>query len=89
MKGIEQPGQINADALKKLRAGKRSGNSVQELIDGIFSGNRTLLSKAITLVESSLPAHQEQAQEVIAACLKQTRSPLSMTNYQLPITNYQ
>jgi len=87
MKGIEQPGQINADALKKLRAGKRSGNSVQELIDGIFSGNRTLLSKAITLVESSLPAHQEQAQEVIAACLKQTRSPLSMTNDQLPMTN--
>ena len=74
MGGVEQPGQINADALKKLKARKGAPHTVQELVDGILAGNRTLLSKAITLIESSLPAHQEQAQEVIAACLKYPES---------------
>lgn len=37
--------------------------------EGIRSGNRTILSKAITLVESSLPKHQAIAQEVIEDCL--------------------
>ncbi len=80
MEGVEQPGQINAEALKKLKSGKKIPTSVHELVDGIFSGNRTLLSKAITLVESSLPAHQEQAQEVIAACLKMQNADSKMQN---------
>ena len=50
MKGVEQPGQINADALKKLKARKRHQYTVQELVNGIIAGNRTILSKAITLV---------------------------------------
>ena len=84
MKGIEQPGRINVEALKRFKAGKSKSHSTGELIEGILSGNRTLLSKAITLVESALPRHQEQAQEVIAACLKETRNQLPMTNDQLP-----
>ncbi len=83
MEGIEQPCQINADALKKLRARKHKVYSVQELVEGIFAGNRTLLSKAITLVESSLPKHQEQAQEVIAACLNEMN-----IEYRIPNTEY-
>lgn len=43
-------------------------------IDGIFSGNRTVLSKAITLIESNRPEHQEQAQEIIAECLRHSKS---------------
>lgn len=76
MEGIEQPGQINADALRKLKARKSPVHSVGELVDGILAGNRTLLSKAITLVESALPAHQEKAQEIIAACLKSLNSEM-------------
>jgi LAO/AO transport system kinase len=74
MEGVEQPGQINADALKKLKSRNRTQHTVQELVEGILQGNRTLLSKAITLVESSLPAHQEQAQEIIAVCLQHPKS---------------
>ena len=82
MEGIEQPGRINEEMLKRFKAGKSKSHSTGELIEGILGGNRTLLSKAITLVESALPGHQEQAQEVIAACLKETRNQLPMTNDQ-------
>jgi len=70
MDGVSQPDQINPDAVKKFRSGKRSSHTTAELVDGILAGNRTLLSRAITLVESSLPAHRKQAQEVIAGCLE-------------------
>jgi LAO/AO transport system kinase len=96
MGGIEQPGQINTDALKKLKARKKSPYTVNELVEGILAGNRTLLSKAITLIESSLPAHQEQAKEIIAACLKSPKSQVSnlksqgtTSNFQFPISNFQ
>ncbi len=80
MEGIEQPGQINADALQKLKSRKGPVHSVGELVAGILAGNRTLLSKAITLVESALPAHQEKAQEIIAACLKSLNSTMEGSN---------
>ena len=69
MDGVEQPGQVNAEALKKLKARRRPALSTEEFVDGIQSGNRTILSKAITLIESSLHAHQNKAQEIINACL--------------------
>jgi len=83
MKGVEQPGQISEDALKKLRARKRAVHSVEELVEGILSGNRTLLSKAITMVESSLPAHQEKARQIIAACLKHSKSEMQSAKSEM------
>jgi len=80
MHGINQPSEINEEAIKKLRSGKHSALSVQEFVSGIREGNRTILSKAITLVESSLHSHQEKAQEIIAECLK------GITNYEIRIT---
>jgi LAO/AO transport system kinase len=43
--------------------------SVKEYIDGVLSGDRVLLARAITLIESNAPAHQEVAQEVLAGLL--------------------
>lgn len=40
-----------------------------EYVQGILKGDVVLLSKAITLVESSLPGHQEVARSIISACL--------------------
>ncbi len=39
--------------------------SIAELAEGIKNGNRVLLSRAITLAESSLPEHQSQAHQLI------------------------
>jgi LAO/AO transport system kinase len=70
MGGIEQPSQINEEAVRNLKSRKHKTLSVEDFVKGIREGNRTVLSKAITLVESSLHAHQEKAQEIIARCLE-------------------
>ena len=48
---------------------KRRKFSVDEYVEGILKGEISVLSQAVTLVESSLPHHQEIAQEVIEKCL--------------------
>ncbi len=40
-----------------------------QYVEGILAGNITILAQAITLVESSNPAHYAQAQEIIEGCL--------------------
>lgn len=42
---------------------------LDELVSKLVSGNMPALSKAITLVESHLPKHQEQAVQLIKQCL--------------------
>lgn len=44
--------------------------NINEIIDGILSSNISYVSKAITLVESTKPEHQEQAQQIINAIIK-------------------
>lgn len=44
--------------------------SSQDFIQQIKAGNISYLSRAITLVESEHPAHQEKASEIIEGCLK-------------------
>ena len=67
-KGIEQPSAINP-YLKFKRKPKRQLLNVSDYVEGILKGNTTLLSQAVTLVESTLPEHQSIAQEVIEKCL--------------------
>lgn len=43
--------------------------ATEEYVAGVLSGDRTLLGRAITLVESNSPAHFEQAQEVLRVLL--------------------
>ncbi|MCX6287344.1 MAG: methylmalonyl Co-A mutase-associated GTPase MeaB [Bacteroidetes bacterium] len=81
MDGIEQPGQINADAVKKLKSKRPQALSTNEFVHDIRSGNRTILSKAITLIESSLHSHQHKAQEIINSCL-----PFSGKSIRIGIT---
>jgi len=70
--GINQPSQVSHDMVKKLKDLKPKTMSAEDYFNGIREGNRTILSKAITLVESSLTAHQEKAQEIIEMCLKES-----------------
>jgi LAO/AO transport system kinase len=68
-KGIEQPSVVNQKAVRNMANKKPSGFTTQQLFDGIRQGNITLLSKAITLIESTLSQHQLQAQELLKLCL--------------------
>jgi LAO/AO transport system kinase len=45
------------------------GLTVNEYVEGILKGNVTILSQAVTLIESILPEHETIAQEVIEKCL--------------------
>ena len=48
---------------------RRRELSVGEMVEGILKGNVTILSQAVTLVESVNPEHQQKAQEVIERLL--------------------
>ena len=69
--GVEQPPIINP-YIKNFFKKKPALLSVEEYMAGITSGNTTILSQAITLVESNLPAHRDVAQKIIAACQAHT-----------------
>ena len=63
--GIEQPERVNP----YFRRAKRRQMTAGEYVEGILRGDVTILSQAVTLVESLLPEHQAVAQEVIEKCL--------------------
>ena len=65
--GVPEPPKVNP-YIKKFFKKKPALLSVDEYMAGIEAGNVTILSKAITLVESLLPAHRAVAQEIIARC---------------------
>lgn len=67
--GIEQPSSLNPEADERIRHLKKNLLPTADYIKGILQGNIGIMSRAITLVESSLPGHQKIAQEIIKACL--------------------
>ncbi|RGN44258.1 MULTISPECIES: methylmalonyl Co-A mutase-associated GTPase MeaB [unclassified Bacteroides] len=67
-KGIEQPSSVNP-YLKLRKQAKKRDLTIADYVDGIVKGDITVLSRAVTLVESVRPEHQQIAQEVIEKCL--------------------
>jgi len=65
-KGIEQPSSVNPYLKRKP---KKRQLSVAEFVEGIVKGDVTILSQAVTLVESVKPEHQAVSQEIIEKCL--------------------
>lgn len=80
-KGVVPPPSINPEMLARLRQQKKKKLSADDYVDGILRGNRTILSQAITLIESSLPEHYDLAQTVIERCL-----PASSRSVRIGIT---
>ena len=67
-KGIEQPSSVNP-YFKGRQFRRQPKLSVSEYVEGITKGDVSVLSRAVTLVESLLPEDQATAQEVIEKCL--------------------
>ena len=66
--GVERLSSINPYlSLRKRR--KAAELTVDDYVAGILRGDVTVLSRAVTLVESVLPHHQEIAKQVIERCL--------------------
>ncbi len=72
-KGIERPPTINPYTQGKH---KRKKYSVDEYVKEILAGNVTMLSQAVTLVESSRADHQALAQAIIEKCLPHAGSSI-------------
>ncbi|MEQ8823588.1 MAG: methylmalonyl Co-A mutase-associated GTPase MeaB [Filomicrobium sp.] len=53
-------------------AAKRGKLSAQDYADGIMAGDRALLARAITLIESTRPQHQDLAQQVLQLLMPRT-----------------
>lgn len=79
--GIQQPPSVNPHVLSGSGRKRRIRYTVDEYVNAIISGNRTILSQAITLVESALPEHYETAQAIIEKCL-----PYSANSIRIGIT---
>jgi len=67
--GIEKPESISAGAVENAARLRKNIPTADELAHGIIKGDKVALSRAITLVESTNPAHLEKANSVIAQCL--------------------
>lgn len=72
----QQP--ITNPYVKSFYKKKNDTLSADEYIKGIFAQDRVILSRAITLIESSLPQHRAIAQQVIQACQEHTKEMKSM-----------
>lgn len=60
---------INKFKSAKKKVSKRKKISVQDYVDGVKNGNLTLMSKAITLVESNSQAHFDLSQSILSELL--------------------
>lgn len=76
-KGVRQPPSVNPYLIRK----RKPMPSVGEMVEGILKGDTTMLSRAVTLIESRVAEHQTLAQQVIELCL-----PYSGTSRRIGIT---
>lgn len=65
--GVAQPPSVNPYLHKRPK--RKPLPNASELVEGILKGDVTVLSRAVTLVESLVADHQSIAQEVIEKCL--------------------
>ncbi len=78
--GIKEKPIVNP-YLKDFKKYKRKLYTVSEYVEGILKGNITILSQAVTLIESSKAEHYQLAEEIIEKCL-----PYSSNSIRVGIT---
>lgn len=79
--GVEQPQSVNPALKNSLKQFKKPLSGVDDYLEGIKQGNRAVLSRAITLVESVRPEDKMMARQLIQSCL-----PYSGNSVRLGIT---
>lgn len=80
--GVETPDSVNSEAVSAfLKRNKRAELTSEEYVAGIRKGDISILSQAVTLVESNNSAHQQLAQNVVLQCL-----PFAGNSVRLGIT---
>ncbi len=67
--GIAGVPHVNEKSAAHIKSQRQKNISNKKLIEDILNGDKTALSRAITLVESTTQKDRENAQEIISACL--------------------
>jgi LAO/AO transport system kinase len=67
----------------KTQSQKRAHLKIDDYVEGVIKDNRTILARAITLIESNSPAHYEISQEVLKKLL-----PHSGKSIRIGITGF-
>lgn len=67
--GVEPPKSLNTKLAHQIKKSRRATVSADEMVSELAKGNQVMLSRAITLIESNAPRHQELAREVLEKCL--------------------
>ena len=75
---------VNESINKNFNLKKRDQISLKDYVAGIVSGNTSLLSSAITLIESANSKHRNLAEQIIEKCL-----PHSGNSIRIGITGVQ
>ncbi len=75
-KGIPQPPTVNEQAAGAFRLRRKPDLPSETYLRGILDGDRVLLSRAITLIESSREEHYALAQKIIEACIPHSGNSL-------------
>lgn len=81
MEGVEAPKNTDDNAVNRFKKIKRKQRSPEEYVEQIRNKNITVLSQAITLLESSKKEHQEISQKIIEQAL-----PFSGNSIRVGIT---
>lgn len=71
VKGVSEENRLNSRLIAQISK-KKEARNINQIIEGITHGDIVSLSKAITLIESNLPKHFAQGQEIIKKCLPYT-----------------
>jgi len=72
--GIDQPPQVNPNIEKHRK--QKQNLTIDDYVNGILKGDFNILSRAITLIESTLPEHFQLSQEIIAKCLRHEKKSI-------------
>jgi LAO/AO transport system kinase len=67
--GVSQPETTSKLSAEKIKKNRSKQNSVRKFVSKIMEGDIPFLSRAITLVESTNPRHQEKASKILESCL--------------------
>ncbi len=67
--GVQKPETLSNTVAENLKKKRKQTPSSSQLIKGILNSDKTALSRAITIIESTSIKHQQQTKDIIEACL--------------------
>ncbi len=67
--GIKQPSTTNDSSIENIKQKRSKQSSTSVFVKKILAGDITYLSRAITLIESTNPKHQDKATAILEQCL--------------------